>query len=179
MHHASKKAALCGVLAALAALWLMLGGIFPLAVFCCPILAMLTMIPVVVEYRGGTAMLFYAAVSLLGLLLCPDKECALVFAFLGYYPVLRQGINRKIHSRALRLMVKCGYFFLSTAALYFTAIYLLSLQELAQEFHHTAVALLVAQLVLGGVVFLLCDVVLGRFTRLYEKKLRPKLFRGA
>jgi hypothetical protein len=176
MHEKSKKMALCGLLAALATVWLMLGGVIPLAAFCCPILAMLTMIPVVVEYRAGTAMAFYAAVSLLGLLLSPDKECALVFVFLGYYPVIREGLDRKLRRLPLRLAVKCGYFLISAAALYAVAIYVFGLGELAAEFKATAAAMLIVQLVLGVAVFLLCDRVLAKFTLVYQKRLRHKLF---
>lgn len=168
--------ALCGVLAAASAALLLLGGIMPLAMFCCPVLAVLTMIPVVEEYRTGTALLFYAAVSVLGLLLSPDKECALVFAFLGYYPAIRQPINRKITRRLPRVLVKCVLFFISAAALYLAAAYLFSLNDLTTAFQTTAALLLAAEMAVGGAVFLVCDALLERFTVLYRKHLRPRLF---
>ena len=75
--------ALCGVLAALAVVLLSFGALIPFSTFCCPILAMLCMIPVVEEYGRKSALLFYGAVSVLALLLAPDKEVALLFTFLG------------------------------------------------------------------------------------------------
>ena len=79
----SRRMALCGVLAALAVVLLSFGALIPFSTFCCPILAMLCMIPVVEEYGRKSALLFYGAVSVLALLLAPDKEVALLFTFLG------------------------------------------------------------------------------------------------
>ena len=80
----SRRMALCGVLAALALVFLSMGGMIPFATFCCPILAMLCMLPVLEEYGAKTAVVFYAAVSLLALLIAPDKEVSLLYVFLGW-----------------------------------------------------------------------------------------------
>jgi len=67
--HQSRKAALCGMMAALTVVILCLGGMIPLATFACAMLAMLCLIPAVCEYGAGTAALLYAAASILVLLL--------------------------------------------------------------------------------------------------------------
>ena len=104
----SRKAALCGMMAALTVVILCLGGMIPLATFACPILAMLCLIPAVCEYGPGTALILYGAASILALLLGPDKEIALLYAFLGWYPALRPRLDSI--PKAVGWLVKCGLF---------------------------------------------------------------------
>ena len=80
----SKRIALCGVLCALGVVLMMLGGLFPLATFCSPALAALVLIPIMIETGRRMALGAYVAIAALSLLLAPDKESALLFAFLGY-----------------------------------------------------------------------------------------------
>lgn len=69
----ARPLALCGVLAALAAALLALGGILPGMVFCAPILAMGVLLPVLEELGPKAAGTAYAAVSILALLLSPSR----------------------------------------------------------------------------------------------------------
>lgn len=46
MRARSRRMALCGVLCALAEVFLLLGGLIPAALYACPILAMLSLLPV-------------------------------------------------------------------------------------------------------------------------------------
>ena len=65
----SREMALCGVLCALAAALLTLGGVIPAATFCAPVLAMAALLPVLEEagpWAAGTA---WMAVSRLALAL--------------------------------------------------------------------------------------------------------------
>lgn len=172
----SRRMALCGVLAALAVVFLGLGGIVPLATFCCPILAMTCLVPIVQSFGVKTALLFYAAVSILGLLLAPDKEVALFFAFLGWYPALRPRLNAKIHKKGIRILVKLTVFAVCTAAMYALAIFVLGMGYIAEEYAG-AQALLWLTIVLGLFTWLLVDRLLGLVTILYEKKWKRKLFR--
>ena len=55
MREQSRKVALCGVLCGLAVVVLLLGGLFSLAVYCAPLLAMAVLLPVLEEYGPGTA----------------------------------------------------------------------------------------------------------------------------
>ena len=86
--------ALCGVLAALAVALMFLGGTVAFAVIACPVLASLVLIPVYCECGWKWGLLWYAAVSALGLLLAPEKEAAILFVFFGYYPMLKKFFGR-------------------------------------------------------------------------------------
>ena len=174
----SRRLALCGILAALALVFLHMGGILPMATFCCPILAMLCMLPVLEEYGAKTALLFYAAVSLLALLLAPDKEVALLYAFLGWYPPLRPHIDHSVPGRLLLALVKLLLFAAAVGTMYALAVFVLGLGYSAEEYTGGGQPLLLVTALLGCVVWLLFDKVLLRFTLLYRRKWRRILFRG-
>ena len=99
--------ALCGVLCALAVAFLWLSGVIPLSTYVWPILASATLLPAREECRKSYAWSCFAAAAVLGLLLCADKEAALVFCFLGYYPLVKPNLDA-ISSKALRLFAKLG-----------------------------------------------------------------------
>ena len=174
----SRRMALCGVLAALAVVLLSLGGIIPFATFCCPILAMLCLIPIVEEFGTKTALLFYLAVALLGVLLAPDKEVALLFAFLGYYPALRSKIDAKFRPRIFNYLVKLALFAAAITALYAGLLRLLGMEALAQEYAAEGLVILAMNILLGCTVWLLFDRVLQKFTHLYRRRWRKILLRG-
>ncbi|MBE6918616.1 MAG: hypothetical protein E7469_02900 [Ruminococcaceae bacterium] len=174
----SRRLALCGVLAALALVLLNMGGLLPLATFCCPVLAMLCTLPVLEEYGGKTALLFYAAVSILALLLTPDKEVALLYLFLGWFPVLRPRINCTIPGKLLSGLVKLLLFAAAVSVMYSLAIFVLGMEYLAEEYTGGGQILLLVTVLLGCVIWLLFDKVLQRFTLLYRRRWRGKLFRG-
>ena len=105
MRGQSRRVALCGVLCALAEVFLLLGGLVPAALYACPILAMLALLPAREECGVRFALVSWAAVGLLALLLCPDKELAGVYLALGWYPPL-QGRFEAIRPKLLRAAAK-------------------------------------------------------------------------
>ena len=172
----SRRIALCGVLSALAVVLLSLGAI-PLATFCCPLLAMLCMVPPVEIYGGRFALIFYAAVSILSLLLAPDKEVALLFVFLGYYPALRPRLNRMIHSRLLRFAVKMVLFVVSLTIMYALAIKVFGMTYIAEEYAG-AQGLLAASIFAGCLLWFVFDKLLEKFSLLYRTRWHNKLFKN-
>ena len=122
----SRETALCGIMAALSATILTWGSLIPFATFTCPMLAMLCLIPAVCEYGVGSALTMYAAVSVLGLLLCPDKEIALLYVFLAWYPSVQDKVNRL--PRFLGLAAKCVLFSAAMAVMYSLILYLFQLE---------------------------------------------------
>lgn len=168
----SRKAALCGMMAALSVVILCLGGMIPLATFACPILAIVCLIPAVCEYGQGTALLLYGAAAILGLLLCPDKEIAFFYAFLGWYPAVRARLD--CIPKTARWLVKCGLFSAAMLAMYALLLYLFRLETVVEEFAEYSAAMTAALLVLGNVTFLVFDQALARFTTLYQKKRKAR-----
>lgn len=167
----SRQMALCGVLSSLAVCFLLLGSVIPAATFCGPILAMTALLPVLEECGPRAAGTAWAAVSLLGLLLAADRELALVYLFFGWYPALRPRISR-IPSRLLRVAVKLAVCNGVVCLLYCLLGTLLGLTE-----EMTSPLLAAALVVLANTTFLLTDLVLGRLTLLWRRKLRKRFFR--
>lgn len=165
---AARQAALCGILAALAVVIMLLGGLIPLATFCCPVLAGVLLVPVQETCGSRIALAWYGAVSLLSCLLGPDKEAAAVFVFLGYYPVLQQVLDR--WPKALGLLGRLLLFNGAVCILYTLLIFVFTMPSVAEEFRETSGWMLAVILVLGNVVFLLFDQVLRRVRQLLRQK---------
>ena len=175
---ASQRMALCGLMAALSVVLLNAGALVPLATFCCPVLAMLCALPVQEEYGTKTTLVFYGAVAVLTLLLCSDKEVALLYTFLGWYPAVRPRLDAAITAKALRISVKLALFCAAVSAMYTLAIFVLGMGYLADEYTTEGQALLIVTAVLACIVWLLLDKVLQRFTGLYRRKWLGKIFRS-
>ena len=80
----AKELALGGMFTALGVVLLCLGGVVPLALYACPILASAVLLPVRERCSKRVAWNCYAAIAILGTLLGPDKEASMLFVFLGY-----------------------------------------------------------------------------------------------
>ena len=172
----SRKMALTGMLCALAVVIMMLGGVIPLATFCCPALAGLMLIPVFVECGEKLSWCAYAAIAALSLILCPDKEAALLLTFIGYYPILRWRLDQ-LRSRLLRVVAKLGVFNLAVLAMYALSILVLQMDQILREYQEMDLALTVACLLVGNVTLLLYDRLIAIMTALYVNRLRGRLMK--
>ena len=169
----ARPLALCGVLTALAAALLALGGVIPGMVFCAPILAMGALLPVLEELGPKAAGTSYAAAAILALLLALDRETAFVYLFFGWYPILRPRIAA-LPSRLLRLAARLAVCNVTALLLYGLVLRLMGLTaELLESAWYFNAALLAA----GNVVFLLTDSTLARLTNIWPWKLKKHLYR--
>lgn len=168
----SRKAALSGVLTALATVILSAGSLIPLATFACPMLAMLCLLPILCECGAKYTLLSYAAASFLSLMFCADKEMALFYLFLGWYPAVRPRLSR--FPRPLRILVKCGLFTLSMSVMYLLIIYIFRLEAVVEEFSEYSTLMLTGLLVIGNVTFLLLDRLLRQASSLYTNRRRRR-----
>ena len=164
----TKQIALGGVLAALAVVILLLGGVIPIGTYLAPMAASLPLIVLLAELPKSLCLGWYAAAALLGTLLCQDNETAFVFVFLGWYPLARPGLDRL--PRLPRMICKLLLFNAAVAALYALLILVLQLEALVQEAREMGLPLLLVLLALGNLTFLLYDLLLKRLTLLYRIK---------
>lgn len=148
-----------GMMAALAVVIMCLGGLIPVATFVCPMLCMviLQLVAKLCGSRIGWA--WYGAVAILSLLMGPDKEAAAVFAFLGFYPLVKP----KLDTCKLGLLLKLLLFNGAIMLMYWVLIHLFGMAQIAAEYQELGMAMTVVMLVLGNVVFFLLDRILGRF----------------
>lgn len=173
MREKSREIAFCGILSALATAIMMLGGLIPAATYCCPILSMVVLIPVLEEFGFRMAWAAYGAVAVLSLLLSPDKEMAAIYVFFGYYPLLLPALNR-IPLRILQIVCKLAFCNLSVFVLYTLFLNLFQLEAVAEEFAGYSRAFLLLLLIMGNGAFLLLDMALQRMTLLWKNKLRKR-----
>ena len=169
----SRRIALCGMLCALAVVLMNLGSLVPLATFCTPLLAMLALLPIMEEFGPRLGWAAWAAVSLLSLLLVSDRETAFVYVFFGWWPMVRPKVAA-IRSRAVRTGLKLLACNALIGLLYGVVLRFLGLTSDLLEATKVMNAVLLA---LGNVTFLLLDMVLGRMTLVWRRKLRKRFMK--
>mgnify|MGYP003227346058 CR=1 FL=1 len=161
--------AYCGMAAAFSVAMMLMGAVFPIAMFIAPAVASFLIATVCVECGRTMALTAYGAVSLLSLLFVPDKEVALTFVFLlGYYPLAKPYFE-KIRPALLRL---CNG---AVLAMYGLVLLLVPAGSIAEELRTTALAVSLVTLAMGNVAFLLYDRALHNMLMLYHLVWQPKL----
>lgn len=156
----AKSMAFSGVMAALAVVIMCMGGIIPIATYICPMLCAM-LLAVVLQFVGRRlAWTWYVAVSLLSLLLGPDKEAAAVFVFLGYYPIIKPWVDK----RKLPVLWKLVIFNVSVVILYTLLLYLFRLEQVVRDFQDFGLVLTLIALLLGNVTLFMLDFLLSRLT---------------
>lgn len=101
----SSKVALGGMLVALSVV-ILIPSAMELFVYALPAMAGILTMFAVIELDKKWAAGIYAATSILGLLLVPNKEAVVIYAvFFGYYPILKAVVESKL-PRAAEYAVK-------------------------------------------------------------------------
>lgn len=156
--------ALGGILAAVAVVIMNLVGLIPVNTYVVAVLCMILLQLVLKNCGKRVAWAWYAAVAILGLLMCPDKEAAAIFLAIGYYPILKPWLDR----RKLKWLWKALLFNAVILLIYWLLMNLMGMTELAAEFSELGLWMTVLTLLLGNVTFFMLDKLLGR------EKLRAK-----
>jgi len=176
----SFKIALCGVLGSLSLVLLMGSSVMPLLDLSLAGAAGLVLIPVLFEVSAKWAMLLYAAVSVLGLLLVPNKEPVFLFIFvLGYFPVLKYKVDFKFKSKLLRLVCKLLAVNAGVLISYGLMIFAFGMQNVKDEFAAMGTLMLVVLVFLYNLTAVVYDMALTKIWFLYRKVIAPKLRRAS
>lgn len=170
----STKIAFCGLIVALSVTLMLAGGLIPVATYCAPLYAGILLLPILLEYGKKTAWTAYAAIALVSLMLCPDKEAAIFFLFFGHYTALKCELDR-CKAKPLRLALKLLVYNGLLLVMYAMMAYVLGMREVLAEFREMNGALAAAFVVLFDFCMLLYDKLLAVFALAYIKKLRPRL----
>lgn len=150
--------ALGGMLAAVAVVLMCIGTIIPVATYAAPVLCMMVC-KIVLQLCGGRiAWAWYGVVTILGLMMAPDKEAAAVFLVLGYYPIVKPKLDRMKCSWLWKGLVFNG----SILLLYWVLLNVIGVSQLLEEFSGMSIAMTAVLLILGNVTFFLLDHVLSR-----------------
>lgn len=169
----SFSVAVGGIVASLAVVLMFFTGVFPFATYALPALAGLLMVIIVIDYNVKWALSVYVAVSILSLLITPDREAALLFiAFFGYYPILKS-IFEKL-PRVIEYVLKFLVFNLAIIGAYYLIINILGMPDILSEFEEVGIPLMLG---LGNVTFLIYDIAISKIVTLYIKWFKPKILR--
>lgn len=149
-----------GMMAALALVIMNMVGLIPIATYVCPSLCMV-LLSVVLKLCGkriGWA--WYGAVAILSVLMAPDKEAAMIFAVIGYYPIIKPAFERT------KMPNICKYLYFNVVILlvYWLMINLMGLTEIAKEFAEMGLLFTIVTLLMGNMVFQLLDKILTRIS---------------
>lgn len=159
--------ALGGIMAALAVVIMCMGGLIPVATFICPMACMMLLVVVIARCGNRVGWAWYGAVAILSALLGPDKEAAAVFAFLGYYPILKP----KMDKLPLKWLWKLIYFNAAILLMYWLLLNVLGMAQVVDEFAEMGAVMTAATLVMGNFTFVMLDRLLVpdlRFRRKHE-----------
>ena len=160
MKSQARQMALGGMMTAAAVVIMCMGSLIPVNTYVCPVLCILVTGAVRALCGRKFAFCQYLATAILSLLLAPDREAALVYGFLGYYPLIRPAVQR-IRPGWLRLCLKVLFFTSAGAAAYGALWLLIGGQAMAAEFGGFGLWMLAVLVALWDVLFLLVDRLLG------------------
>lgn len=174
----SSVTALGGMLAALSVVFMFMTGLIPFLTYAMPAFCGAILVLLVIEANVKWSLGVYAAVSILSLLLVPDKEAAVMYvAFFGYYPVMKSFLEGRF-SKTISWILKFLLFNVAIVLAYVVIIYVFNIPlDEMEEFGKMAVPILLG---VGNVVFFVYDIALTRLISTYlsswQKKFR-KIFR--
>lgn len=138
-----------------------MGTLVPVATYVCPMFCALILQLVLKTCGSRIAWAWYGAVTLLSLLLAPDKEAAAVFLALGYYPIVKP----KLDKRKGKWFWKGILFNAVILITYWLMMHVFGFDQLSAEFADMGKVMSVLLLLLGNVTFFLLD-------KLLEKKFK-------
>ena len=168
MREQSRRMAVCSVAAALGVVALLLGAVLELGIYVCPMVVGLCLIPIGRRFGVKYQLLLWVVISLLSLLIVPNPEENLVFAGLfGWYPALQPRMQKL--PKILRALLKLLLFNAVVVALEALVLYVLVPEAIDS-------AMLVLLLLLGNVMFVMYDRVIGRFD-VIEENLKKRFSR--
>lgn len=179
MKNLSFNIALSGILSAVCLLMMFLVAVFPFFLYVFPMICGLIVYMIYYECGLKSAVASYFCISILSLLISPDKESALLFmTFFGYYAFAKVYIERMM-SKLLKLIIKLAVFNLSILGTYFLLINVFALVPIEDFTGDFGEAMIWGFLLIANFVFLLYDLALRNVMILYKVKLRKLFFKRA
>lgn len=167
----TKKLALCGVLSSLQVVILYFSSVFSVIDLTLAAITVFVMIFAVLEIGGKYPFIMYGVVSVIALIILPQKFSAVVYAlFLGWYPIAKALFER--FNPIVAWLLKFITFNVSFIIIYKICISLLGLEATGDIDTSVYNAIMI---ILGNVAFLMFDVMLRLVITLYKLKLRKQL----
>ena len=174
----SAQIALGGIMGALCIASMFLGSILPFATFVAPAVSGIFIALAAKEIAVSAGFSMYFAVSILSLLIVPEKEMACIFVFFfGFYPLIKSYLQ-KIDIKILRVVIKVIIFNACIVGMYSILLFMFPMPSVSAEFAEYTSNMILALLVLANITFILYDLALERLFLVYVNRLRPRFLKG-
>ncbi len=172
----STQVAIGGLSAAVCLLMMFMTGLVPFSSYVFPAMAGMVLIAVCTENGTKTALLVFAATSILALLIVPDRQSVMLFIMLlGYYPMLKPKLEKLpfLLSYALKFLL----FNAVIIAFYYVMLYIFGVPDMLEGWGDFGKY--TAYVVLGMVnfTFFMYDFLLSQVLYLYIHRFRTKILR--
>ncbi len=169
----TRDLALCAIISALAVLVLFLGSVIEVLDLTAAMLASILCVVILIEIGSFWPWLTYAVTATLSLLLLPNKLPAAVFLLTGYYPIIKQKLEKlkKPLAWLLKILIFniiCTVFFLS-CTLFFPSVDMMLVSSFGKTLNY------VICYAVGNLVFIVYDLALSRLISYYIFVLRDRL----
>ncbi len=161
----SSKCALGGIVAALSLVMMISVAVIPFLTYALPAAAGMLIVFMVVETDKKWAFGVYCTVAILGMLLVPDKEVAVMYlAFFGYYPIIKSVLEARL-GNALSWILKVAAFAATMVGAYALMIRFMGVTiDETEEFGVWAIPILLGT---GTLAFVIYDIALTKMITLY------------
>ena len=161
-------------MAALGVVLMLFGAVLAVLTYAAPLLASVCLIPVLIEFGKTRAWLCYIASAVLCVLLCPDKELAFFYVFMGFYPIIRPYFMR-ITAKPARILLKLLFFIAMTGLLYLFLCFVLRLDAVMDELGEMGALMNAVFFAAMIACLLIYDIALSSAQTIYIRRIRPKL----
>lgn len=171
----TSKTALGAIITGLSVAIMLSTAIFPFLSYSVPALCGALIIIMVIECDKKWATLVYIAVSILSLLIVPDKSAGVAYAFLfGYYPIVKAILESKL-SVTFSWIIKLSLCSVVLIAGYYISLHFFGIDtegiEWIEPFLNKWYVVPVI-VVFSSIFFYMYDVVLTRLVIIYDRKWR-------
>ena len=168
--YSTNKLTVCAMLAALGVVLLYAGSLIEVLDISMAVIASLLYVIAVIEYGGSAPWLIYGVTAILSALLLPNKTPALLYVvFFGFYPILKEKLEKK--PRVICWVLKEITFNVCLVVLALATYFLFTVKDNAL-INPITVAI---ALVLCEAVFILYDIALTRLISFYIVNIRKRL----
>ena len=172
-HRTAHRISLTAMFAALSLLFLYMASVLPTMRIAMYFLSSVFVMGLVIEEEIGLAMLMYAAVSLLSLLLMPNILRVVPYVlFFGHYGIGKYYIQTRIKDKVIGYSLKLLYYNLALVL-----IYLLARQILIEDIFASGISFWLF-IVIAEVAFVVYDFAFAKVTTFYFNNIRRFLMKN-
>lgn len=169
----SSKAALCGIISALAVVVMLTTYISPFLVYTAPAFSGLLLLLILNEVGYGWTIGSYFTISALSVFLIADKEAAVFFSmFFGYYPILAYFFMTRISRKSVAWLLKVPVFNISCLISLLVCFYVFGIGF--EDLYSEGIDYTIIFVILLNVFFVVYDILILRLQELYVKKFRKR-----